>query len=132
MCKTAATHTLLAAGLVLWLQACADGGDAPGLAVQDFYRHLNEGDYAGAMAMYTDDALRTLEDAGPEDRTDFALWAEAETKHSSIARVKLLASRAETDRAHVEYEIHYADGSSAHRTVELTLEGDHWRLGFVG
>ena len=101
----------------------------PGQAVQDFYRHLNDGNYDDAMTLYSAEARDVL--AAPD--SGFADWAKTETKSGKIDGVEVVAEKEVGEQtATVTYEIVYTDGSKVARTVSVTLEDGAWKLGFIG
>ena len=125
-----ATTLLMLAALALG--GCSDSGQAeegtPGAAVQDFYRHLGDGAYEAAQAMYSAEAREIVAD--PEM---FRSWAEQATHQDSIAQVSILDSSIaenQTD-ASVDFEIAFKDGSTEAYSVQLVDEAGEWKLGLV-
>jgi hypothetical protein len=98
----------------------------PGGAVQSFYRHLNDGAYPEAKALYTVEAREALDD--PEV---FGSWAEQATRKGTISKIEIVDSTVEETSATVEFEIVFDDGSKEPHTVELVDEGGQWRLGLI-
>lgn len=122
---------ILALGLI---PACSPGADesGPGGAVQRFYEHLNNGEYADAKALYNAEARKLLDD--PEFSSDegFRDWARQHTHQGSISEVKILSAETVEGEAHVEFEIVFDDGSTQAGQVTTTLENDEWKLGLLG
>jgi len=130
-------HNWMIASMLLVLVALSSGGcsttdeaeeGTPGAAVQTFYRHLGDGAYDDAQAMYSAEAREIVAD--PEM---FRSWAEQATHQGSIDKVVIIdSSVAETEAtAAVEFELGFKDGSSEAYSVELVDEGGEWRLGLV-
>ena len=116
---------------LLVVLGCSSGGgtDGPGQVVQDFYKHLNDGDYDDAMSMYSAETREVL--AAPD--SGFAEWAKSETKSGKVDAVEVVSQEDVSDEAAtVRYEVVYEDGSKATRSVSLTFEDGVWKLGFIG
>ena len=127
---TIATTVLILTALSL--SGCSGNGQAeegtPGAAVQGFYRHLGNGTYEAAQAMYSAEAREIVAD--PEM---FRAWAKQATREGSIDEVSILESTVaenQTD-AWVDFEIAFADGSTEVYSVQLVDEGGEWKLGLV-
>ena len=108
----------------------ADG--SPGAVVQEFYRHLNAGEYASAMTLYDAEAHEYLEDPSTTEDSTFAEWARLETKSGAIDTVRVLAEDVNETTAIVDFEVVYRDGSTAKHNVRLTHEEGRWKLGMIG
>lgn len=108
-------------------------GDSPGGTLDQFYRDLNAGDFAGAMAAYSSEALDVWEDPGLTQDTSFADWARSETRGGTVDSVRILdEQRANSaDQTDVQFEVLYADGSTARHKVRVVLEDGRWRMGLV-
>lgn len=125
-----ATTLLMLAALALG--GCSGSGQAeegtPGAAVQEFYRHLGDGSYEVAQAMYSADAREIVAD--PEM---FRSWAEQATHQNSIEKVSILDSNVAEDQTHasVDFEIAFRDGSAEAYSVQLVDEAGEWKLGLV-
>lgn len=98
----------------------------PGGTVQSFYRHLNDGAYPEAKALYTAEARQALDD--PEM---FSSWAKQATREGTISKIEIVDSKVEETSAKVEFEIVFDDGSKEPHTVELVDEGGQWKLGLI-
>jgi len=126
-------RTLVLPFLGLLLLGCSSSpDDGPAQAVKDFYRHLNNENYRGAMSLYNAEARQVLEDPNTASAEGFAEWARAETKDGEVDEVRVLQEQAEEASATVEYEVVYSDGTRANHTVTLTLEDGGWKLGLIG
>ena len=118
--------------LTLSLAGCSTSEQAeegtPGATVQTFYRHLGNGDYDDAQALYSAEAREIV-----ADLEMFKSWAEQATHQGSIDKVLIIdSSVAETETsAVVEFELEFEDGSSEIYSVELLDEGGEWMLGLV-
>jgi hypothetical protein len=130
---------LLALPLLLILAlipACSSGPDeaeGAGGAVQRFYGHLNDGDYAAAKDLYNQAALELLND--PDFSTDdsFREWAQGHTKNGTISAVTIVGSEElDSGETRVEFQISYEDGSTTSGEVTATLEDGEWKLGLLG
>jgi hypothetical protein len=131
--KTRMACSMLLAGALLSALGCG-GGPAPGgpaATVQQFYDHLNSGAYAEAKALYSAEVMAVVGDPEITSDADFRQWAEGETKSGGIAEVEIVDSAETEGTANVSFEIHYDDGSTIERSVELTQEAGQWRLGFI-
>lgn len=129
---------MLAASLALAvccgpLLNCAPGEEqgGPGQAVQQFYRHLNDGAYVEAKGLYNAEALAVLDDPNVSSEESFRAWAQQETKSGIISKVTIVKASVEETTADVEFEIVYDDGTRLKRSVTLTQEDGRWKLGFV-
>ena len=127
---TAAIPAIL---LALSLAACSGANDqaeegTPAAAVQEFYRHLDQGQYDSAQAMYSAEARDIVAD--PEM---FRSWADQATRQRSIDRVSIVDSTVDESQtsATVDFEIAFEDGSSEAYSVDLVDEGGAWKLGLV-
>jgi hypothetical protein len=126
-------RTLVLSFLGLLILGCAsEPENGPTQAVKDFYRHLNNENYRGAMALYNAEARQVLEDPNTASAEGFAEWARTETKDGDIDEVRVLQEQADEASATVEYEVVYKDGTRAAHTVTLTLEDGAWKLGLIG
>ncbi len=123
-----ALFTILLCALPL---ACSSAPTGPEQAIQDFYRHLNEGAYSKAMSLYNSEAHAVFEDPETAGSSVFGEWARSETKDGRVDRVQVLQQETSDDRASVEFEIVYADGTRVSRSVALTREGGEWKLGLI-
>jgi hypothetical protein len=106
--------------------------EGPGDAVELFYRHLNEGNYGGAKALYSSQARSILEDPDSADDAGFAEWAKLETKEGQIESVNVVSESEEEDAAALDYEIVYTDGSRVQRKVTMVRENGDWKMGLIG
>ncbi len=118
----------LAAALLL---GCTPGGEplessGPVASVKSFYRHLNEGNYDEAKALYTAEARQAVED--PEL---FRSWAEQATRQGTISEIQIISESDQEGSASVEFEIVFADGSVEQHTVELSDQDGDWKLGLI-
>ena len=111
--------------------ACSSAPSGPEQAVQEFYRHLNEGAYSNAMSLYNDEARRIFENSETAGSSMFGEWARTETKDGKVDRVQVLQQEASDDGASVEFEIVYADGTRVSRSVTLAREDGEWKLGLI-
>ena len=120
--------------LCLALAACSSGPDdgGPQGTVQDFYRHINEGDYANAMTLYSAEALDLWEDSGDAAESGFADWAKGVTRSGSVDRVEIVEETLTEQTANVSFEVRYTDGSTSSHSVELVQEEGRWKMGLVG
>ena len=126
-------RTFVLLSFVLLLLGCSSSPDnGPAQAVKDFYRHLNNENYRGAMSLYNAEARGVLEDPSTSSAEGFAEWARAETKDGKVDEVRVLQEQADEASATVEYEVVYKDGTRANHTVKLTLEDGAWKLGLIG
>ena len=102
-----------------------------GEVVRQFYGHLNSGDSAAAMALYTNHARGMLE--GQDGAVDFAKWVGDETRQSSIEEVKIISEKVNdaAGTSTVLFELIYAAGQPERRTVTMALEDGQWKLGFI-
>jgi hypothetical protein len=117
----------------LLLLGCSSApASGPGQAVQDFYRHLNDENYHGAMSLYNAEAKQVLQDPDSASQEAFAEWARLETKNGRVDEVKLLEEQVEEASATIEYEVLYRDGTRARHSVTLTFEEGEWKLGLIG
>jgi len=122
---------VVAVGLI---PACGPGAEesGPGGAVQRFYRHLNDGDYATAKALYNAETRKMLDDPDLSSEEGFREWAAQQTRDGSISRVEILSAEIAGDEARVEFEIRFRDGSTQAGQVTAKLEDGEWKLGFLG
>ena len=91
----------------------------PGRAVQDFYRHLNDGNYPQAQAMYDSEALDTIGDPDVMGEGGFEAWALAETHNGTVRRVDIVSADELPNAATVRYKVFFEDGSAADKQVTL-------------
>jgi hypothetical protein len=131
-------RVLLGLALCAAVVGCSGDGGKPGsaegpeAAVQTFYDHLNAGRYPQAMALYSAEARRALQDPTTGSDSGFSTWAVQETKRGTVDHVRVIETTMAEPTATVTYEVVYGDGSRASRSVKLTKESGDWRLGFVG
>lgn len=113
--------------------ACSSSSapEGPSETVQEFYALLNDGKFDAARRLYNTEAQAVLGDPDIVSDAAFATWAEMETKKGRIERVKFVSQETDEDRATVECELHYSDGTSRPRSMSLTLEDGGWRLGLL-
>ena len=123
-----ALFTILLCALPL---ACSSDPTGPEMAIQEFYGHLNDGDYTQAMALYNSDARGTFEDPEAVGDSMFDEWARTETKHGKVDRVRVVEEQATEYQASVQFEIVYTDGTRASRSVTVLQESGAWKLGFI-
>ncbi len=122
----------LAAGALVGCASSEPVGGA-GQAVQEFYRHLNDGQYSVALSLYNAETRGVLEDPNAASDSAFADWAKLETKGGKVDRVDVV-QQDETGEAtaSVQYRVVYSDGSSVERKVSMTFEAGKWKLGWIG
>jgi hypothetical protein len=126
-------RTLVPLFIGLLLLGCSSSPDnGPTQAVKDFYRHLNNENYRGAMSLYNAEARQVLEDPNTASAEGFAEWARVETKDGKVDEIRVLQEQADEASATVEYEVVYKDGTRANHTITLTLEDGAWKLGLIG
>lgn len=120
--------------LGLLVLACSSPAppSGPTEAVEQFYRHLNAGNFGKAKALYSAEARSTLADPDSASDEGFAQWAGIETKDGKVDEVRVTQEDTQETQAVVEYEIVYKDGTRATRSVKLTMEDGEWRLGLIG
>jgi len=125
---------VLAALLVLAGAGCAsESSDGPQQSIEQFYQHLSDRNYRGAMSLYNAEARKVLEDPDMASDSGFAEWAKLETKDGKIDAVTVVQQEnPDETRATVEFRVVYSDGSTVDRTVTLTLEDGQWKLGLIG
>jgi hypothetical protein len=111
--------------------ACSSAPTGPEAAIQEFYRYLNEGDYTRAMAQYNSEARGIFEEPETAGESVFAEWARTETKNGKVDRVQVVQEETSDERASVEYQIVYTDGTRSSRSVTLTHESGEWKLGLI-
>jgi len=95
--------------------------------VKAFYEHLNAGQQAEALALYTE-ANRTAMSA-PD--SGFADWAKSETKDGTLQSVEVQPVANPGNTITVPFTLVYKDGSKAERAVEAYRIGGTWMLGSV-
>lgn len=124
---------ILSASLACVLLYCASPPQPPGpeQSVEQFYRHLNDGNYTEAMSLYNAKTLDVLEDPQNTNDGGFAQWAQLETKQGTVDHVRVLNAHVQDTAATVDYEVIYRDGSTKRASVELTQEDGQWKLGLV-
>jgi hypothetical protein len=124
---------LLASILVLAVAACSapssDGG--PEQTLQEFFRQINDGDYASAMTLYSSEALELWEDPAIAGDSSFEDWAKSQTKSGSVDRVTVVDKSEGEKTAKLEFEVVYSDGAKARHTVELVQEDGLWKMGLI-
>jgi len=126
---------LFALVLIAVLPGCSQQAteeEGPGGVVQQFYRHLNDGDYASAKALYSSDALAVLDDPEISSPEAFESWALERTRQGSIDSVQILGTEAGEEQTLVEYQINFGDGSSVTGEVSVSEENGELRLGLSG
>ena len=126
---------LIALVLIAMLPACSEQAteeEGPGGVVQRFYRHLNDGDYAGAKSLYSSDALAVLDDPEISSPEAFENWAQGRTHQGTIDSVMILGTEAGEGQTLIEYQINYGDGSSVTDEVAVTEEDGQFKLGLSG
>ena len=111
--------------------ACSSAPTGPEQAIQEFYRHLNEGDYTQAMSQYNGEARGIFADPEAAGESVFDEWARIETKDGKVDRVQVVQQEASDDHASVEFQIVYTDGTRVSRSVTLTHESGKWKLGLI-
>lgn len=104
-----------------------------GKAVQQFYRHLNDGEHDAAFGMYSGEVRQMLQGVDGSRDDSFSTWVQTESREGSINEVKIVAEEVDEDAGEttVRFELNYSNGEPATRTVVLSKEGDRWRLGFI-
>ena len=116
--------------------ACSSSSSdsGPQATVQEFYRHINGGDYASAMTLYSASALELWDDPSIPADSNFEAWAKVETKKGTVDRVEIVEEMIGEGEAtaKVSFQVRYADGSAASHTVELVREDGSWKLGLIG
>ena len=124
LCRAAVLTCLCLAAL-----GCGGGEQSPtAQAVLDFYDGLNAGRHAEFKAMYRADMRSFFDDPGND--AELRLWAEAETRHGTIAGVEIRSDEVRDDgTADVLYTVRYGDGSSKDGSVKLVMEEGAWKLG---
>lgn len=126
------TALILAVGLIAGCSGGSSEEEGPGGAVQQFYRHLNDGDYAAAKAMYSAEVLAVLDDPEVSSEEGFRSWARTETKEGSVSAVDILGEEAAEEEVRIEYRVDYRDGTSKTGSVTVTQRDGVWKLGFLG
>ena len=111
--------------------ACSSGPAGPEQAIQEFYGHLNEGHHAQAMSLYDSEARGIFEDSQTAGESLFDEWARSETKDGKFERIQVIQQEVSDDRASVEFEVVYTDGTRVSRRVTLTHESGGWKLGLI-
>ena len=111
--------------------ACSSAPTGPEGAIQEFYRHLNEGHYRQAMSLYNSEARGIFEDPETGGDSVFDEWARTETKDGKVDRVQVVQQEASDVHASVEFQIVYTDGTRVSRSVTLTHESGEWKLGLI-
>jgi len=132
MTRSVPTLALLLLALILAGCSSAPPAAGPGDAVELFYQHLNDGNYGGAKALYSSQALTILDDPDAADDAGFAEWAKLETKEGQIESVNVVSEATEEEVSALDYEIVYADGSRAQRKVTMVRENGEWKMGLIG
>ena len=124
---------ILASILVLAVAACSapssEGG--PEQTLQEFYRQINDGDYASAMTLYSSEALDLWEDPAIAGDSSFADWAKGQTKSGSVDRVNVVEKNEGEATASIEFDVVYSDGATARHTVEMVQEDGRWKMGLI-
>lgn len=114
--------------LLLGFVACSSpSADPAGEVVQEFYGAINDGKYEQALTHYESGLRQTL--STPE--SGFGEWAASESKQGSIAQIDVESVESVGEEKSVTYQIRYADGSVANRSVSLTQDNGSWKLGFI-
>ena len=104
-----------------------DAGPKVEETVKAFYEHLNAGQQAEALALYTE-ANRTAMSA-PE--SGFGDWAKSETKDGTLQSVEVQPVANPGNTVTVPFTLVYKDGSKAERAVDAYRIGGTWMLGSV-
>ncbi|HEX5041855.1 MAG TPA: hypothetical protein VFV75_03055 [Candidatus Polarisedimenticolaceae bacterium] len=104
-----------------------DAGPKVEDTVKAFYEHLNAGQQAEALALYTE-ANRTAMSA-PD--SGFADWAKSETKDGTLQTVEVEPVSNPGNTVTVPFTLVYKDGSKELRAVEAYNIGGTWMLGSV-
>lgn len=107
--------------------APADTGPRAEEAVKAFYDHLNAGRHDEALALYTEQIRSGLQSAD----SGFADWAKSETHEGNIQNVEVDPVTLPGDLVTVRFAVHYKDGSTALRAVEVYRVGGVWELGSI-
>jgi len=127
---------LLLALAGLLMSGCASSDEAAGEAaqtVQEFYEHLNDGNYDAARSLYNAEARGVLLDPNSASDEAYSAWAELETKEGKIDRVEIVGEEETPEEGtSVQYRVVYSDGSSVERAVAVTLEQGKWKIGLIG
>lgn len=114
-----------------WLPSCALFGHSPGSAVEQFYRHLNAGEYSKAKELYDAESRQLVDGQLMALGGGFSNWADTETRKGTIEKVTIVNSQVRGEGATVDYAIVYKDGSTVSKTVSLTKEGGYWKIGLI-
>ena len=118
--------------VMMLVPGCSSKPDTgPVAALQEFYGHLNDGDYPEAMQLYDDKSRQVLLDPNTGSKEAFSIWALGETKNGSVDKVRVVKQEAGDKNATLDYEVVYSDGSTAKHTVTLTLESGAWKLSLI-
>ena len=104
-----------------------DAGPKVEETVKAFYDHLNAGQQADALALYTDANRKAM--SAPE--SGFADWAKSETKDGTLQSVEVQPVANPGNTVTVPFTLVYKDGSKAERAVEAYRIGGAWMLGSV-
>jgi len=107
--------------------AAPDAPAAPADVLQSFYKHLNEKDYDAALALYSAEARKVVDDPGMMGPDAFRAWAYEETKGGTISNVAIQGTTENT----VDYTLTFADGSTVSKKVSAVQEDGTWKLGMV-
>ena len=122
-----------AALLLVIVGACSTSDPAPsgpGGAVQTFYDHLNAGRLAEAKALYTAEALATVDDTSTAEDL-FGTWARHETRDGTVEAVEIVESVEIDDQATVRFVVVFEGGERVEHEVRLVREGESWLLGLI-
>jgi len=127
-------HSAAAWLLAVTVLACSSASEdaGPSATLEEFYGHLDEADYASAMALYSTDAAELWDDAAARGGADFASWALLETRHGQVDGVRVLRQSIDGTAARLDYEVAYSDGTTVARSARLVLEDGRWRMGPIG
>ena len=129
------TLVLLAVFAVALVGACSQQEsmeEGPGGVVQNFYSHLNEGDYGAAKALYSSDALAVIDDPEFSSPEAFQTWAIDHTRQGTIDSVSIVGTEEDEAQTLVEYQVNYSDGSTVTHEVTVTQEDGVWKMGLLG
>ncbi len=103
----------------------------PEEALQEFYRSLNDGDYASAMLLYGQAALDVWEDPALAGESSFEKWARDHTHGGQIDSVSVIRESAAGPATNLEYKLVFRDGASVQHKVDLVQEEGRWKLGLI-
>lgn len=113
------------------LLGCSSEATGPELALEQFYRHLNDREYVQAIALYSAESRGVLDDPAAGGGSGFDEWALSETRNGKVKSVQVTGHEGAEERTQVQFEVVYTDGTRVNRSVTLTREDGEWRLGFI-